>query len=681
MNLRNRSLLVLGLTFFAFFIIIAAVSLSVTLSGLDRIEYQDMGDAVNQTKSALNAESAALLSTTQDWAWWDDMADFAAGNNTGFIERNANPDNMATVKIHLFIVLDEKGNLLYGRILSPDFATNTTIPEGLMALVRNNPRLISHAADDRGISGLLILPEGPMVIASAPILNSDKSGPVRGTVIMGRFLEYGPLQRITDMTGYNIALFWPQNEGAGTGLPPGIRLNAGQPGIQLVPDNETWVTGYSSVTDLTGSDLYMGVSEERNLYQIGLANMFRYLVLLALWAIITGIVVVIVMDRTVLQRMGRLTDHVRSLSGTREEVPASVLTGNDELAELEKTIITSRADLLVRENQLRVFVNAMPGPAALFSREGTILLANPAFAELWGKTVPEMTGSDIASSIPPAVVEVYNRFAGEAIQKKEAVHFESELEGKTFFGSYYPLLGNDGNVIQIGVLAFDISERKRIENALKKVTRNIALLNTVIFSDIQNKVFVQMGYLELARRTAADPMLKTYMEKEEAVVREIQASLRFAKQFNDMGMNPPRWQNVQDVILFAVSHLDLGSLTREFFLEGIEIYADSLLERVFVTLVENTIVHATGATLIRAGYTITGDDAVIFVEDNGPGIPEDAKEQIFLKVPGAGGAASLFLSREILSITGISIRENGIPGKGARFEIRVPKGSYRISTK
>jgi len=37
----------------------------------------------------------------------------------------------------------------------------------------------------------------------------------------------------------------------------------------------------------------------------------------------------------------------------------------------------------------------------------------------------------------------------------------------------------------------------------------------------------------------------------------------------------------------------------------------------------------------------------------------------------------LFLSREILAITGISISENGEPGKGARFEIRVPPGKFR----
>jgi signal transduction histidine kinase len=218
-------------------------------------------------------------------------------------------------------------------------------------------------------------------------------------------------------------------------------------------------------------------------------------------------------------------------------------------------------------------------------------------------------------------------------------------------------------------------------SALRMRSRKIGLLNTVIFSDIQNKVFVQMGYLELTRQMAADENLKKYLEKEEEVVREIQAALHFARQYNDMGANPPRWQSVQDVMLFAISHLDLGSLKRDFYLEGLEVFADSLLERAFVTLVENAVVHATGATLIRAGYSLSGDDAVIFVEDDGPGIPVDRKDIVFEKGLGAGRSGSLFLSREILSITGMTITENGIPGKGSRFEIRVPKGSYRLSTK
>jgi PAS domain S-box-containing protein len=681
MNLRNRSLVTLGLTFFIFFIVIASVSLSVTLSGLDRIEYQDMADSVNQTLSTINAESSSLLTTGQDWAWWDDMYNFAAGQNPSFPESNTDPLALATLKLNLFMVLDENSTPLLGEVISPDFTTTEPVSADLETLIRSNPRMISHLQDDPGVSGILITPGGPMTVVSVPILRSDRTGPAKGSVIMGRYLEYGPIMRISNLTGYNVALDWTGKEGAGTNLPAGLDRQLGEQNLVLIADNADLITGYSKLRDLAGRDLYVKVSMDRQLYRIGLANIFTYLVLLAIWAVMTGIIVVIVMDRTVLQRMGKLTDHVRSLSGNREEIPAPVLSGDDELAELERTIITSRKDLQMREEQLRVFVNAMPGPAALFSRDGTILLANPAFAEYLKKRPEEIIGCGVRSCIPREELEKYDRFVQEAIRTKKTVHFENEIGGKTLLMSYYPVLGNDGEVIDLGLLAFDISERKRLENALQKVTKKIALLNTVIFSDIQNKVFVQMGYLELALQTTADPKLKSYLEKEEDVVREIQSSLSFARQFNDMGMNPPRWQNVLEVMLFAVSHLELGSINRDFRMEGLEVYADSLLERVFVTLVENTIIHGQGASVIRAGYSLTGDDAVLFVEDNGPGIAQDKKEEIFRKGAGASGATSLFLSREILSITGISIGENGVAGAGARFEIRVPKGSYRFSGK
>jgi PAS domain S-box-containing protein len=681
MNLRTRSLLVLSLTFLVFFIIIAVVSFSVTRSGLDRIEYQDMGASMKQVKSALGAEDASLLSTARDWGWWDDIYQYAAGRNPAFPESNTQPDALAVINLNLFMILDEKGNLLHGQVLSPDFRTNGSVPADLETLILSNSRITHHAEDDPGISGILLTPEGPMVIAAVPILRSDNTGPVQGTLIMGRYLEYGPLRRINDMTGFTVTFDRQGKAVSGTGPPGGSGNLQGEENLILVADNETTITGYSTVQDLAGKDLVVGVSTGRDLYRIGITNITTYLILLALWAIVTGIIVVLIMDRMVLRRVGVLTDHVRSPSGYRGEVPVPVLSGSDELAQLEKTIITSRTDLLVREQQLRAFVNAMPGPAALLSLEGKVLLANPAFAAFLNKRPEEVAGSDARVLIPAEDWERYDRFVQTAIRKKEVVHFEEASGEKTFLISIYPVFDNKGEVIQIGLLTFDISERKRLENALQKVTKKIALLNTVIFSDIQNKVFVQMGYLELARQMAVDPRQNNYLERQEAVVREIQSSLRFAKQYNDMGINPPRWQNVLDVMLFAVSHLELGILTRDFRLEGLEIYADSLLERVFVTLVENTILHAKGATLIRAGYTIYGDDAVIFVEDNGQGIPEDQKEEIFKKGARAGGSASLFLSREILSITGITIRENGIFGKGARFEIRVPKGSYRGASK
>ena len=150
------------------------------------------------------------------------------------------------------------------------------------------------------------------------------------------------------------------------------------------------------------------------------------------------------------------------------------------------------------------------------------------------------------------------------------------------------------------------------------------------------------------------------------------------KKLPGSGISPPRWQNVNYVVMNAVSHLDFTRISRTVNLDGLEIYADPLLEKVFDTLMENIVRHATGATRVTLQYREITDGITLLVEDNGPGIPEPDKEKIFEWGYAGKGGSGLFLAREILSITGISIRESGTAGTGARFEITVPKGGYRF---
>ena len=73
----------------------------------------------------------------------------------------------------------------------------------------------------------------------------------------------------------------------------------------------------------------------------------------------------------------------------------------------------------------------------------------------------------------------------------------------------------------------------------------------------------------------------------------------------------------------------------------------------------------------------TADGLLIICEDNGVGVPPQDKTKIFAKGFGRDSGLGLFLIREILSITKISIQETGDYGKGARFEMLIPKGDYR----
>ena len=81
---------------------------------------------------------------------------------------------------------------------------------------------------------------------------------------------------------------------------------------------------------------------------------------------------------------------------------------------------------------------------------------------------------------------------------------------------------------------------------------------------------------------------------------------------------------------------------------------------------------------IRISLLVQGDGLLLTYEDDGVGITDADKEHLFERGFGKHTGFGLFLSREILAITGISIRETGTAGTGARFEILVPKGAWRF---
>ena len=95
---------------------------------------------------------------------------------------------------------------------------------------------------------------------------------------------------------------------------------------------------------------------------------------------------------------------------------------------------------------------------------------------------------------------------------------------------------------------------------------------------------------------------------------------------------------------------------------------------------ENALRHGEHVTKISFRSVKHPDGLMIIYEDNGIGIPEKDKDCIFFKGLGKNSGLGLFLIQEILAITGITIRENGEPGKGARFEIFVPAGVFREVT-
>ena len=155
--------------------------------------------------------------------------------------------------------------------------------------------------------------------------------------------------------------------------------------------------------------------------------------------------------------------------------------------------------------------------------------------------------------------------------------------------------------------------------------------------------------------------------------------IQFSTAYEQIGLHAPAWQDCNILAGTAAGDALSGQVEMQNDLPaGMEVLADPLISKVFFNLMDNAVRHGKTITSIRFFAEERGSTMVIFCEDDGMGIPGEKKEKIFERGYGKNTGFGLFLAREILAITGITIRETGDPGKGARFEITVPQGAWRI---
>jgi len=223
----------------------------------------------------------------------------------------------------------------------------------------------------------------------------------------------------------------------------------------------------------------------------------------------------------------------------------------------------------------------------------------------------------------------------------------------------------------------DITEQKQAHEALSQANRKLNLLNNVTRHDILNQLTALIGYLELSRQTITDPKMLSYITKEEQAANAIRSQILFTRDYQNIGVHSPQWHNIAETVSLLMATLDIHNVQVTVNLAAVEIYADPLLEKVFYNLIENSLRHGERVTKIEILSESVSDGTDIIVQDDGIGIPDDAKERIFRREYFKHTGFGLFLTREILAITNLTITETGTSGKGARFVIHAQRETCR----
>ena len=228
-------------------------------------------------------------------------------------------------------------------------------------------------------------------------------------------------------------------------------------------------------------------------------------------------------------------------------------------------------------------------------------------------------------------------------------------------------------------LVKEIDERCKVENALHQINAKLNLVSSIARHDILNRLTVIYGIISLLQQGISDPTFRDYLNKAEESAIAIRRQIEFTADYKNMGLEKADWQNVNDSLRQSCENVDLKGVTLDISTNKLEIFADPWLNKVFFNLIDNTLRYAERVTKITVLYHESEDGLDLLFEDNGIGIPSGEKEKIFERGYGKNIGYGLFMVREILAITDLTIRETGEQGKGARYEIHVPKRYYRIN--
>ncbi len=335
--------------------------------------------------------------------------------------------------------------------------------------------------------------------------------------------------------------------------------------------------------------------------------------------------------------------------------------------EKHRTILENLLDL--------VYETDIEGRFTMISPSGARMLGHGSPDELIGKQV-----SDLYANPDDRKAFI------EAISKSGSVYgYPLVMMSKD--GTHRDVIANsrlcydpEGNVTGVEGVIHDVTELRRAEDALRTANKKLTLLSGITRHDVKNQLQVLDGYIHLSGALAGgSERLLDLLEKERRASQAIARQLDFMRDYEEIGMRSAVWQDVGALVRNAGSALPLNHVTLTDDCSQIEVYADPLVEKVFYNLIDNSLRYGgDGLRSVRITAAKHGKAVRIVYEDDGAGIDAADRKKLFRKGFGRNTGLGLFLSREILSITGISIAEKSETGKGARFVMMVPAGAWRF---
>ena len=375
MRLRQKTLLLIS-TLLVSLIGVLYGSLSMILGGsFAELEQKDTERNVQRVKEALFEEIEQLSVSVYDYAAWDDTYEYVIGKNPEYPEVNLIEESFAGLKINAIALLDNEAKVIFGTGFNRETEEKTELPPGLQSQFAKGNPLVTHADEESETTGILMLKDKAILLASQPILTSEETGPSRGTFLLGRFLDGDRIQALSARTKLELK-FYPLEEALNNETLADITEQLQSPesdGLEIRPVDGEIIHGYGLIRDLNDQPaLLLKVIIPRDIHQQGQKSLLYLVVSLSVVGVIFGVVILFTLERFVLKRVTSLSAEVETIGNQNNLALRVKESGEDEISALASSINSMLEQIEVGARQLaveqekaeRLLLNILPEPIA-----------------------------------------------------------------------------------------------------------------------------------------------------------------------------------------------------------------------------------------------------------------------------------------------------------------------------
>ncbi|MGL6139614.1 MAG: response regulator [Planktothrix sp.] len=500
MKLRKKTLIIIGAALIGLIVAMYISASLLLVHDFRQLENQYVRQDIIQALNAINDDLESLDLIAQDQAKWDDTYRFIDARNHQYIASNLVDTTFADLRINLLILINSQGEIVFNKGFDSQLRQEIPIPPSLSShLVLNSPLLASLKQPDLkpvSLQGIIVLPESPLLIVSRPILTSSASGPSRGVLILGRYLNVSEVQRLNEITQQSLTLN-PISDEMGINrvlLSPQIQPyteNLIDPqAIQLKSLNAETAIASATIADIYGEPkLLLQVKVHRPIYQQGQTTLAYFTLFLLGVGLIFGAITLLLLEKLVLARLTHLNSSVDEIRKTGDLSLRIEATGEDELSSLAEAIngmLLALAEAQVQgqesEQRYRLMAENSTDMITRHSPEGVFLYASPACRSLLGYEPKELIGNQLPRFIHPDDLEVIIKAYKIILQQNVIYTIEYRIYHKNGDYIWFETTSSSirdtttGSVYEIIGVSRDITERKQREQQLQDSESSIRTL-------------------------------------------------------------------------------------------------------------------------------------------------------------------------------------------------------------